>query len=119
MNPTIDSDSKQLLARSGMLGYKPSVSSYVALPLADYETIVVPLGRIEVFERGPGVPNFNVERALAILRAINTDKALPPVEVHALEQQDHYKLYNGFHRYHLSRTQGFCCIPAIVVPPPY
>ena len=119
MNSTLDAEAAELIARSGMSSFTPVAKSYVALPSPSQETVVVPMNHIEVFERGPGVANFNLKRALAVLVGIRNGSALPPIEVHKLEQQDRYKLYDGFHRYHLSRILGFCCIPIVVVSPPY
>jgi hypothetical protein len=119
MNSTLNSELAELVAKAELSNFVPKNASYVALSDQDQEVRVVPIAHIEVFERGPGVANFGLERALAVLKGIRDGSALPPIEVHALEQNDRYTLYDGFHRYHLSRFLGFRCIPITVIPRVY
>ena len=111
-------EAKALVAEAEMLTYVPATPSYACRPSRGCEMVVVPLQSIEVLERAPNVANFHKQSALSILEAVRTGTPLPPIEISATDQVGRYKLYDGFHRYHLSRALGFTCVPAVIVRPP-
>ena len=100
--------------------FKPVTTAFVHQPLDSGEVFIVNLLQIKSFERGPGVVEIDPDRAASILEAIKSSDPLPPIEVLParpdLSGSFEFELYNGFHRFHLSKALGFTHIPAIVRP---
>ena len=101
-----------------MRGFKTDRRAYRrSLPSnADNTTILMLVDSIDVVPRGPGVPDFERERMVRVLRAIRLDRALKPIEVNKANGQGYtHALYHGRHRLAASIAVGYALVPAVVV----
>ena len=76
-------------------------------------TRILNINHIAVGSRGPGVPEFERDRMVSVLKAIRLDQALPPIEV--TERDGIYLLYHGRHRLAASISVDFALVPAVIV----
>jgi hypothetical protein len=103
---------------AGMRGFKTDRRAYRrSLPSnADNTTILMLVDSIDVVPRGPGVPDFERERMVRVLRAIRLDRALKPIEVNKANGQGYtHALYHGRHRLAASIAVGYALVPVVVV----
>ena len=95
----------------------PTRTAYAHTGSEIFEVRIVPLSDVQCFERGPGVPGLVRDRALSLLDALRTSMALPPVNVYLSKDKDapfRYRLYHGYHRFHLSLAVGYTHIPVAI-----
>jgi len=102
-----------------MGSFVPARKSFEAVENSEREVIVLPIAQLKPPLRDPGTPNFDEKRALSLLEAFRTAAPLPPIMVEVPKQSIApyvYRVWDGFHRFHLSVSVGFTHIPAIVEP---
>lgn len=97
----------------------PSPSGHVYRHVEDsvFPVEVVPIGDVEPFARGNGVPGLHRDRAYSILEDIGKGIPLHPVNVYrknGAASKPSFELYHGLHRYHLSIALGFTHIPVAI-----
>ena len=110
-------EARALVAKAGMETFLTRGTAYCATSDALFPIVKVAINRIEPIVRGPGIHTFVEKRALSILDAIKSGKLLPPVMVYGWSIKGYeYTLYDGFHRYYLSRALGFSEIFVSVNP---
>jgi hypothetical protein len=101
------------LVAAEMQGFKPSRSSY----RCDGPHDLIPLADIEPPKRNAGIVfdggGFKRERTMTLLAAIRDDASLPPIRVAPAGRG--YCVFDGFHRFYVSRNLGFSHIPVVVV----
>lgn len=106
-----------LVTKAGMETFQKMNTAYGATSNALFPVIKVAISSIEPIVRGPGIHTFVEWRAFSILDAIRAGELLPPVMVYGWPTNGYeYRLYDGFHRYYLSRALGFSEIFVSVNP---
>lgn len=112
---TLHEDAAAFLSRAGYTG--PSASAYV-YDEKDPEIVLVAITDIEPPRRAPGVVELATDRASKIAEGITKRQPICPIRIienGSVANAFPYSVYDGFHRFHLSRAAGFVLIPAIVV----
>lgn len=117
---TILADAQKLIAEAGMSDFRTSGSAYTASSDKNiFPTKFIPIDQILPLVRGPGIHNFDRDRALSILTAMQTNQPIEPIHVdqpRTLVEPFRYRLYDGFHRFNLSVALGFTHIWAYINP---
>lgn len=98
---------------AGMLGFEPRTRAYPS-----NSTSIVPISEIEPPARNVGVPFFDRERMISVLREFAQGAVVFPIEVNELPSrgQYRYRVYHGMHRFYASIRAGYKFIPVVVVP---
>lgn len=119
MSPTVHDELRRLIESAGMADFIPTAQSYRPRPIRGTEDKIVPISSIMPFTRKPTILPFKDERALQILDGFRFNKLIPSIEVFPrscdMHSQFEYELYDGFHRFHLSKAVGFSHIPVHVI----
>jgi hypothetical protein len=100
-----------------MAGFNPASRSFKAVENSEKEVVVLPIAQLKPPLRDPGAPNFEEKRALSLLDAFKTSIPLPPIMVEIPKESIApyvYRVWDGFHRFHLSVSVGFTHIPAVI-----
>jgi len=104
-----------------MKDFSPSNNAY-SLEIVNepiFPIKLIPIIEISPIIRALDVHTFVRERAFSILAAIQQNKPLPPVFIDQpinLTPPYKFRLYDGFHRYYLSKALGFSHIWAFINP---
>ena len=109
----------RLIAEHGKFISTASAHAYAHTGAAPFPIEVIALSDIEPFSHGPGVTGLERSRAFSILDALHCGTPLPPINVYRLpifEEGYRFRLYHGYHRYHLCLALGFSHIPAAINP---
>jgi hypothetical protein len=102
-----------------MGSFVPARKSFEAVKISGKKVVIVPIAELKPPLRDPGTPKFEEERALSLLEAFRNGTPLPPIMVEIPKQSIEpyvYRVWDGFHRFHLSVSVGFTHIPAIIEP---
>jgi hypothetical protein len=101
---------------SGMVRFRRRGLSYPCSQIVE----MLAVSAIEPPVRNAGTPFFDEQRLRAVLRALSTGDALPPISVYVAARGQHrYRVRDGFHRYYASAAAGYPFIPISVAEPPF
>ena len=112
-------EARALIEKAGMSSFSPSAPAYIANSVSLFPIEVLALSTVQPLERAPGVVKFVEDRALRVLEYIRTNQAMDPIAVDLAVISGspyQYRLYDGFHRFHLSLALGFTHIYAGINP---
>jgi hypothetical protein len=122
IDPDVLAEALTLVVKARMADYAPSGA---APPCTSGELIAIAL--IDPPARSPGTPNFDkpdpdrpgVVRSADILSKIGAGVPMEPVLLIQRRGEKRYRLWNGFHRFHLCTALGFTHVPAEITDGEY
>ncbi|SHN66495.1 hypothetical protein [Bradyrhizobium erythrophlei] len=110
IDPMVLDEARALIVKAGLADFKPSS----AAP-ASTSGRPIPIALIDPARRSVGTPNFDkpdpdrpgVIRSASILLAIRDRIPLPPLLLIHRPGEQRYRLWEGFHRFHLCAALGY------------
>lgn len=107
------------LAQASLVDFVPSGESF----RCDEPHVLIPVTVFLPIFRSAGVVldanGFGRDRMLKILHGVARGEAIPPIYVEMAdecEQEQKYRLRDGFHRYYAALWLGFAKVPVEVLP---
>lgn len=125
MNFTIPADGSLFeipdpwLVQAGVMDTsRPKQGHYIYTDVPEQGVLFVPVKVIAPPYRTPGIIGLDQVKAIALLRAMSSGRPLPPIEVNKLTPRDYfsYRIFDGFHRYHVAIALGMSTMPVICKP---
>jgi hypothetical protein len=122
IDPEVLAEARSLVAKAGMADYVPTS----AAPRHTSGELI-PIALIDPIIRGVGTPNFDkvdperpgVVRSTDILAKIQEGVLMEPLLLVQRPGEQRYRLWNGFHRFHLCAALGFTYVPAEITDGEY
>lgn len=98
--------------------FTPEKRRYICAKIPEQGVLFVPLKVIAPPRKTPDVVRLDQAKAVSLLRAMCSGEPLPPIEVNQLTPRDYfsYRVFDGFHRYHVAIALGISTMPVICKP---
>lgn len=98
--------------------FTPEKRRYICAKVPEKGVLFVPLKVIVPPRKTTGVISLDQAKAVSLLRAMCSGEPLPPIEVNKLTPRDYfsYRVFDGFHRYHVAIALGISTMPVICKP---
>lgn len=115
IDPVVLAEARLLAVQAGMTDFKPT-----SIAPGSTSGQFVPIALIDPTTRRAGTPNFDkpdperpgVVRSASILLAIREGIPLPPLLLIHRQGEQRYRLWEGFHRFHLCAALGYSHVAA-------
>jgi hypothetical protein len=122
IDPDVLAEARTLVIKAMMADYAPTGA---APPCTSGE--LIPIALIDPTVRSVGTPNFDkpdperpgVVRSTDMLAKIKAGVPMEPLLLIQRQGERRYKLWNGFHRFHLCAALGFTHVPAEITDGEY